>query len=423
MNKTMKVLWFTNTPSLYDQGKQHYHGGGWIESLEALLSSEESIELGVSFFHSTDSKKLIKNKTTYYPILRKSGKKNPLKTLYNNWLVKSDDQNQLNQLLKIIADCKPDVIHVFGTEGVFGLVQKHTSTPVVIHLQGLINPILNSYFPIGFSKKDFIQNSKYFVDHILGKSILFGIKRFKKQANREAIILRNAKHVMGRTDWDKSISQFFNSQVNYYHVDEVLRPIFYDSIHRTKNIEGKLIILSTLSPTIYKGIDVVLKTADVLVRESFTNFEWNIIGLDENDKLLKLIEKKLNINHRSININCRGRKNPEEIKSLMTSSDVFVHPSYIDNSPNSVCEAQISGLPVIACNVGGVSTIIKNNETGKLIPSNGVFELASLLKNFSLNQSEFDILSINGQNIANQRHNKIMIKADLLKYYKIIKGE
>lgn len=418
----MKILWFTNTPSLYDQGKHQYYGGGWIDSLEEILSSEQSIQLGVSFFHSTDSEKIIKNKTTYYPIFRKSGKKNPLKSLYNNWIVKSDDQNQLTQLLKIIVDYKPDVIHVFGTEGVFGIIQKHTSIPVVIHLQGLINPILNSYFPIGFSKTDFIQNSKYFVDHILGKSILFGIKRFKKQANREVIILRNAKHVMGRTDWDKSIAQFFNSQVNYYHVDEVLRPIFYDSIFRTKNIEGKLIILSTLSPTIYKGIDVVLKTAELLVKESFTNFEWNIIGLDENDKLLNHFEKKLNTCHNSININCLGRKNPEEIKSLMTSSDVFVHPSYIDNSPNSVCEAQVLGLPVIACNVGGVSTIIKDNETGKLIPSNGVFELASLLKNFSLNQIEFNLLGENGQKTAIQRHNRQRIKTDLLKFYKIIKG-
>lgn len=418
----MKILWFTNTPSLYDQGKHKYYGGGWIESLEEMLSSEESIELGVSFFHGIDSEKSIKNKTTYYPILRKSGKKNLLKTFYNYWFTKTEDKNDLLQLLKIVEDFKPDIIHVFGTEGIFGLVQNHTSTPVVIHLQGLINPILNSYFPVGFSEKDFILNTNYILDHVLGRSILFGIKRFKIQANREDLILRSAKHVMGRTYWDKIISHFFNSDVNYYHLDEVLRPIFYESISGTIRIKGKLIILSTLSSTIYKGIDVVLKTADLLVKESFTNFEWNIIGLNENDKLLNHFEKKLNINHRLININCRGRKNPVEIKSLMQASDVFVHPSYIDNSPNSVCEAQMLGLPVIACNVGGVSSLINNDETGKLIPSNGVFELASLLKNFSTNQSEFDRLGENGKNIAIYRHDKQKIKKQLLQFYNIIKG-
>jgi len=53
----MRVLWFTNTPSLYDQGKHHYNGGGWIESLEQLIKEQEGIELAVSFFHSTDYEK------------------------------------------------------------------------------------------------------------------------------------------------------------------------------------------------------------------------------------------------------------------------------------------------------------------------------------------------------------------------------
>ena len=53
--RNMKVLWFTNTPSLYDQGKHHYYGCGWIESLEKLLENENNIDLGICFFHKTDS--------------------------------------------------------------------------------------------------------------------------------------------------------------------------------------------------------------------------------------------------------------------------------------------------------------------------------------------------------------------------------
>ena len=35
----MKILWFTNTPSQYDNGKHLYYGGGWIESLEKIISN------------------------------------------------------------------------------------------------------------------------------------------------------------------------------------------------------------------------------------------------------------------------------------------------------------------------------------------------------------------------------------------------
>jgi len=58
----MKILWFTNTPSLYDKGKHAYHSGGWIEALEALIRQQKNIELVVSFFHKNDSRKKIEDK-------------------------------------------------------------------------------------------------------------------------------------------------------------------------------------------------------------------------------------------------------------------------------------------------------------------------------------------------------------------------
>src|SRR5690606_18089589 len=81
----MKILWFTNTPSLYDQGKHHYHGCGWTESLELLMKGQKEIELGVSFVHISDSEKVIRDGTTYYPIQRKFAKGNPVKKLLHNW--------------------------------------------------------------------------------------------------------------------------------------------------------------------------------------------------------------------------------------------------------------------------------------------------------------------------------------------------
>ena len=40
----MKILWFTNTPSQYEQGKHHYYGGGWIDSLETLIKQNKEVE-------------------------------------------------------------------------------------------------------------------------------------------------------------------------------------------------------------------------------------------------------------------------------------------------------------------------------------------------------------------------------------------
>lgn len=47
--------------------------------------------------------------------------------------------------------------------------------------------------------------------------------------------------------------------------------------------------------------------------------------------------------------------------------DVLLYTSYSDGMPNVVLEAAAAGLPIIASNVGGVSNLIKNNETGFLV--------------------------------------------------------
>ena len=413
----MKILWFTNTPSLYDQGKHHYHGCGWIESLEQLIKKQESIELAVSFFHKTDTEKVIKNNTTYYPIFQIADTRNPLKKLIDNWKGKIEVSDLQSDVEKIIRDYQPDVIQVFGTEGAFSQVQNYTQIPVIYHIQGLINPYLNTYLPINQSKFSFHFNIDYLANTIKGNNPAFDHKRFRNQAVRESEVLQSAKYVMGRTHWDKMLAELYNPNIQYFHVDEVLRPVFYrvDAIFERSNKKFK--IISTLSPTVYKGIDVVLKTAKQLKELTNFDFQWEIIGLDENATLLKHFEKAEKINHQEVNIICKGRKSPEEMIGLIQTANVFVHPSYIDNSPNSVCEAQMLGLPVIACNVGGVATLVQHKKTGFLVPSNGVFELVHYLCELKDNKNLRNKVGQEARQIASERHDREKIVTDLLKVY------
>jgi glycosyltransferase involved in cell wall biosynthesis len=414
----MKVLWFANTPSLYDQGKHSYHGGGWIESLELLVKEQKDIELGVSFYHLTDSEKVTKSGTTYFPILRKSARINPFKAVFNNWRGKFDEESLNDKFLNIINNFHPDVIHVFGTEGPFSKIQEITNIPVVIHIQGIINPYLNTYYPVNQSKWSFLLNKSYFLNNLIGNSPVFGKKGFITQAKREQNFLSKAKFIMGRTHWDRMVAELYNPKVKYFHIEEVLRDVFYqhrDNIKQKTNQQFK--IISTLSPTVYKGIDVVLKCAKQLKELTNFDFKWEIIGLEENATLLKHFEKSEKIKHHEVNIICNGRKSPEEMIELMQASDVFVHPSYIDNSPNSVCEAQIIGLPVIACNVGGVSTLVQHENTGFLVPSNGVFELVHYLCMLHDDDNLRKVIGQKARNVAFERHNRGKIVSDLLMVY------
>ena len=43
-------------------------------------------------------------------------------------------------------------------------------------------------------------------------------------------------------------------------------------------------------------------------------------------------------------------------------SNVFICPSSIENSPNSLCEAQILGVPCICSYAGGIPDLMKGDE-------------------------------------------------------------
>ena len=57
-----------------------------------------------------------------------------------------------------------------------------------------------------------------------------------------------------------------------------------------------------------------------------------------------------------------GNLNGEEMKQEYLNSNVFVCPSSIENSPNSLGEAQILGVPCVASYVGGIADMMKGNE-------------------------------------------------------------
>lgn len=62
-----------------------------------------------------------------------------------------------------------------------------------------------------------------------------------------------------------------------------------------------------------------------------------------------------------------GRR--DDIPYLLSISDIFVLPTLFENQPLSVIEAQISGKPVIASDVGGVPEMIDHGVTGVLTPA------------------------------------------------------
>jgi glycosyltransferase involved in cell wall biosynthesis len=60
---------------------------------------------------------------------------------------------------------------------------------------------------------------------------------------------------------------------------------------------------------------------------------------------------------------------PTELPALLDQADVFVNSSIVDNQPVSVLEAFAAGLPVVSTPTGDIANMIRDGETGLLVPA------------------------------------------------------
>jgi glycosyltransferase involved in cell wall biosynthesis len=63
-----------------------------------------------------------------------------------------------------------------------------------------------------------------------------------------------------------------------------------------------------------------------------------------------------------------GRVSWEKMPELYDSADVYLTATNLDNMPSSVIECFASGLPVVTTDAGGLPYILKNEETGLMVP-------------------------------------------------------
>lgn len=407
----MRILWFTATPSGYTTNNNQYNGGGWIESAERVVREDKEIELAVSFNLNGQPFKVIQNGVCYYPIADIPTSKFQY---YHNLLLgnKHSERKSWDYWLEkykcIIDDFRPDLIHIWGSESTYGLVYKITDIPIVLHIQGIMNPYMNAYLPPLVSWKEYIRQS---VSLKRVKDLIAEVKLWKLSCYREREIISGIHNYLGRTTWDERTIHVMNPSSKYFHVDEILRDSFYNNFERS--LPKKLTIVTTISNPLYKGFDLVLKSAKILKENLKLDFEWLCYG----NINPQFIEHIVGIRHDNVNVKLMGVASQEQLVRTELNATLYFHPSYIDNSPNSLCEAQMLGLPIVSTNVGGISSLIDDGETGYLIPSNDPYQAAYLIEKLYIDKELNITLGKKGQDIARKRHNKETINNQILAVY------
>ncbi len=385
-----RVLWICNImlPAIAKQLSLPYSNReGWLTGIFhrlALEKEDKKIELGICFpvaaweksFSPEMANPLIVEGASCYAFLE---------DLTHPEVY---DARLEERFADIIADFKPDMIHVFGTEFPHGLAAVRAfgkPKKTLVGIQGLCSEIAKVYQA---GLPDAVYHTVTFRDWLKKDSLKQQQEKFAKRGEMEQEIIRLTGHVTGRTRFDKEGTKRIHPNVCYHHMNETMRSSFYEGSWESDKCEIHSIFLGQGDYPL-KGFHFMLEAMAVLLKQ-YPDAKLYVSGnsiignsslkdklkLSAYGKYLLALIKRHELEEKVIML---GRLTEEEIRQQFLKSSVFVCASVLENSPNMVGEAMLLGVPTVASCAGGIPDMLTDGREGILVPAGDAQALADAI--------------------------------------------
>lgn len=418
----MKILWITNVvlPEANELLNEPINPfGGWLVNASKDLALIEEVDLVVASPKSNinKAKKLSGDLIDYYIFPWQN--ENSI-----------EDTKHLSGIKKMILDINPDVVHIFGTEYSHSLaivrICDELSINNVVSIQGLVSVYAKHYMAnLPYN----VQMRYTFRDFVKRDNLIKQQKKYTLRGQNEIETIRSTKNIIGRTTWDKACVYQINNEAVYHHCNESLREEFYKNEWILETCERHSIFTSQASYPI-KGLHHVLEALPSIIKR-FPDTKLYIAGnniIKANTLSAKLrmttyskyISEMIKKFHLEDHVIFTGVLNEKEMCDMYLKSNVFVCPSSIENSPNSLGEAMILGVPCVSSYVGGVPDMLEHNKEGFLYPSDAPYLLAHYVCEIFENENIAKRISLSSKLKAKETHNVKKNTKQLLNIYKVI---
>ena len=411
----MNVLWITNIMlpeaiQLLTGSGELKASGGWLLGAANAILQDETLKLSIA---------------TVSPMVKSLTKlKGKLITYYILPIGKGNEHVNLEYCKywkQIEAEIHPNVVHIHGTEFSHGhaYLKACSSNNVVVSIQGLLSSCYKYYYA-GITTRDICKNLTLY-DLVKG-SMIRGMLKFKRRGQYEVETLQITKHIIGRTSWDRALTWVINPNAEYHFCNETLRPEFYGGESWSYKECSKHTIFLSQSGYAIKGLHQVLKAMPTILKQ-YPNTKIRVAGYDitRNSNIYEFLRysgygryikgmiRKLGLQNKVV---FTGNLNGEQMKREYLNANLFVCPSSIENSPNSLGEAQLLGTPCVASYVGGIPDMMKGNEEN-IYRFEEVDMLAEKICNIFASEDE----QVDMRKIAAERHNADTNAKNLIKIY------
>ncbi len=396
----MKVLWLINapTPQLCEAaGLPVQVKEGWIAGLynSIMELGNKELDLYIAFPQRRASKTITGelDGNRFFGFYKEEDK--PYKY----------SEKVTGRLKAILEEVNPDVVHIAGTEydHAYSMVcAVGKPDKIVVSIQGLTSVYAEHYMADlpysvqrGFTFRDLVKCDNLYMDQ----------RKYYRRGALEIKTIKGAGNIIGRTDWDKAATGNINSCAGYFHCGEILRNSFYTGERWSVEecVPHSIFVSQGYYPI--KGLHYMLEALHI-IKQFYPDVHLNVGGgVTLNNKGIKprLKQKryqkylaelisKYNLEN---NVTFLPSLNEEEMKAQYMSANVFVSASSIENSPNSLGEAMILGVPCVSSLVGGVANMLTHMEEGYTYQHNAPYMLAHyVMKFFDMCENNTDELTV-----------------------------
>lgn len=285
-----------------------------------------------------------------------------------------------NMLKSILKDFKPDLVHIQGRyEPAFFSKRILSSIPVIITCHGYGNSIaLWDYKLTAMAGNRWAEKVIAVCNNDKELLIRFGLK-----PKKVTLIYNGISTIEER----KSLPQFDGLKIG------------------------------TIASLIKrKGINYLIEAID-LITKKFKDVGLFIIGEGEERGRLESLVERLKIKRYIFFLG-----GLPFARSYINNFDIFVLPSLFESLPVSIIEAYAEKKPVIASNVGGIPELVKDEETGILVPPKDTKALASAIERLIRDERLREKLAENGYNrFIREFTFKVMVEKTQAVYKDVLK--
>lgn len=355
-DRVIRILWTSNIdlPAVAAElGQAPTPFGYWLSLMTSRLAQRPEFRIGVAMRSASDGfRQIEKDGITYFALPQQRDRFD---------VAQADVE-------RVLTDFPPDILHVEGAE--MRHARRFLSTwkgPRLLSMQGVLNGYAS--YELGRLPIFSMLNPMHPRLMLTAMALLLQRQRsFMPRLASERVAMQSADHVMGRTLWDRAQAKALSPDAAYHHCSRILRDVFYDTTWKPDASEPFSIFVGNGSSA-RKGAHFAVE-ALALLRRDFPRATLHIAGQDPRALpwtspkrhvgypvyLLHLI-RKLGLED---TVRFTGVLDAQAMADRMARSHVCLMASIIENSPNTLGEAMMLGVPTVSAYAGGAPSMARD---------------------------------------------------------------